>query len=82
MAGWHHRLNGDESEETPGDREGRGGLACCGPGGQKESDMTEQHPSSTVISCVTSDSPRKVARERTCSGRSVSFVCFFFFFHL
>ena len=29
MAGWHHWLNGDESELTPGDGEGQGSLECC-----------------------------------------------------
>jgi len=29
MAGWHHRLNGHESEWTPGIGDGQGGLACC-----------------------------------------------------
>ena len=24
MVGWHHQLNGHESEQTPGDREGQG----------------------------------------------------------
>ena len=28
MVGWHHRLNGHESEQTRGDSEGRGSLAC------------------------------------------------------
>ena len=42
MAGWHHRLNGHESEWTPGVGDGQGGLACCGSWGCKESDMTEQ----------------------------------------
>ena len=32
----------DESEQTPGDGDGQGGLACCSPWGRKESDMTEQ----------------------------------------
>ena len=27
--GWHHRLNGHEFEQTPGDSEGEGSLACC-----------------------------------------------------
>jgi len=40
MVGWHHRLNGHESEQTPGDREGQGSLACCSPWGRKESDTT------------------------------------------
>ena len=29
-----------EFEQTPGDSEGQGNLACCGPWGCKESDMT------------------------------------------
>ena len=29
MAGWHHRLDGRESEWTPGVDDGQGGLACC-----------------------------------------------------
>ena len=41
MVGWHHRLDGHEFEQTPGDGEGQGSLACCSPGGRKESDMTE-----------------------------------------
>ena len=41
MAGWHHWLNGHESEWTPGDGDGQGGLACCDSWGCKESDTTE-----------------------------------------
>ena len=41
--GWmHHRFNGHESEQAPGDGEGQGSLACCSPWGHKESDTTEQ----------------------------------------
>ena len=29
MAGWHHGLDGRESEWTPGDGDGQGGLVCC-----------------------------------------------------
>ena len=29
MAGWHHQLNGCESEWTSGVGDGQGGLACC-----------------------------------------------------
>ena len=32
MVGWHHRLNGREFEQTPGDGEGQGSLACCSHG--------------------------------------------------
>ena len=33
MVAWHHWLNGHESEQTPGDSEGQGSLACCSPWG-------------------------------------------------
>ena len=42
MAGWHHGLDGCESEWTPGAGDGRGGLACCNSWGGKESDTTER----------------------------------------
>ena len=42
MVGWHHWLNGHEYEQTPGDGEGQGRLACCIAWGCKELDMTEQ----------------------------------------
>ena len=32
MIGWHHQLSGHEFEQTEGDREGQGRLACCSPG--------------------------------------------------
>ena len=42
MAGWHHWLNGRESEWTPGVGDGQGGLVCCDSWGHKESDTTER----------------------------------------
>ena len=42
MAGWHHGLDGRESEWTPGDGDGQGGLVCCDSWSRKESDTTEQ----------------------------------------
>ena len=42
MAGWHHWLDGRESEWTPGVCDGQGGLACYDSWGRKESDMTER----------------------------------------
>ena len=45
MAGWHHWLDGRESEWTPGVGDGQGGLACCISWDQKSqtrlSDWTE-----------------------------------------
>ena len=42
MAGWHHRLDRHEFEQTSGVGDGQGGLACCDSWGHKESDTTEQ----------------------------------------
>ena len=41
MVGWHHWFNGHESEQTSGDSEWQGSLACYNPWGCKESDTTE-----------------------------------------
>ena len=42
MVGWHHRLDGHECEQAPGDGEGQGSLVCFSPWCRKESDMTER----------------------------------------
>ena len=42
MVGWHHQLDGHESEQDLGVADGQGGLACCSPRGRKELDTTEQ----------------------------------------
>ena len=42
MAGWHHLLDGRESEWTPGVGDRQGGLVCCDPWDHKELDMTER----------------------------------------
>ena len=46
MVEWHHRLNGHESERTPGDSEGQGSLACCSPLGHRVGHdlVTEKQP--------------------------------------
>ena len=41
IVGWHHRLDGHEFEQIPGDDEVQGSLVCCSPWGCKESDKTE-----------------------------------------
>ena len=41
MAGWHHWLDGRDSEWTPGVGDGQGGSACCDLWGHKELDTTE-----------------------------------------
>ena len=42
MAGWHHWLDGRESEWTPGVGDGQGGVVCFSSWGRKESDTTER----------------------------------------
>ena len=52
LVGWHHQLNGYESEQTPGDCEGQGSLACCSPWGRKELDTTWQLNNNSKIETV------------------------------
>ena len=40
MVGWHHQLFGHE--QTLGDSERQGNLACCSPWGHKESDVAQR----------------------------------------
>ena len=40
MVGWHRRLHGHELEQTPGDSEGWGNMACYSSWGFKKLDMT------------------------------------------
>ena len=35
IVGWHHQLNGHEFDQTPGDSEGQGSLACYSPWGRR-----------------------------------------------
>ena len=53
MAGWHHRLDGHEFEQTPGDGEGQGSLAGCRQRGHKKSDTIEQLNNSTDLTDMT-----------------------------
>ena len=36
MVRLHHQLSGQGFEQTPGDNEGKGELACCSPWSHKE----------------------------------------------
>ena len=42
MVRWYHQLNGHEFEQTLGNSEGQGSLACCSPWECKELDMPER----------------------------------------
>ena len=43
MVGWQHQFNGHEFEQTLGDNEGQGSLACCNPCGCKEWTFEESY---------------------------------------
>ena len=42
MVGWHHQLDGHESEQAPRVGDGQESLACCSPCHGKELDTAEQ----------------------------------------
>ena len=41
MVGWHHRLNGHELKQTPGDGEGHRSVECCTSRGCKETQLRD-----------------------------------------
>ena len=51
MVGWHHRLDGLESEQAPGVGDGQGSLACYSPQGCKELDTTEGMNNNNFRNC-------------------------------
>ena len=74
MAGWHHWLDGHESEWTPEVGDGQGDLACCDSWGRKESDTTKRLIWSDLIWVICAqDESNKV-----CFLLSTHFPCFLF----
>ena len=67
---WHQWLSGHEFEQTPGDAEGQGSLACCSPWGHKKSDTTEKlNNNKMVVSKLT------YLPEKEDTGREVDNFC-------
>ena len=58
MVGWHHRLDGHEFDQAPGDSEGRGSQVCCSPWGRRVRHdwETEQQKSLLIFWCYYSAS--------------------------
>ena len=54
MVGWHHRLNGHEFEQTAGDNERQGSIACCSPWDHRvRNDLaTEQQHVPESLCCI------------------------------
>ena len=50
IAGWHHRLNGHEFEQTLRDSEGQGNLVCCSHGVQRVNTTNWGRKKSTNLS--------------------------------
>ena len=60
MVGWHHQLNGHEFEQTLGESEGQGSLACCTSWGCRVGDdlaTEQQHCLFQVPLCIIQLSP-------------------------
>ena len=53
MVGWHHQLNGHESEQTLGDGERQGSLVCCSPWGRNQSELHAAAAAKLLQSCPT-----------------------------
>ena len=49
MVGWHHRLDGQESEPAPGDGEAQGSLSCYSPWGRER----VRRNCATELNCLT-----------------------------
>jgi len=81
MAGWHHSLDGRESQWTSGVGDGQGGLACCDSWGRKESDTTERLIWSDLIIILNSFSGKLLISSSFVwfGGHfSCSFICWIF----
>ena len=59
MVGWHHQLNGEEPEQTPGDSGGHESLVCCSPWGRRvvHDLATEQPPEDGLALPLTTAGP-------------------------
>ena len=66
IAGWHHWLDGHESEWTPGVGDGQGGLVCWDSWGHKESDTTEW------LNWTELNIPKYVAKDEECNYSAVT----------
>ena len=50
VVGWHHQLDGHEFEQTLGDGEGQGSLACCNPCGHSGRQLSDWTTTTKMIS--------------------------------
>ena len=57
MVRWHHQLNGHEFEQTPGNSEGQGSLACCSPCSHKELTWLSGEGNGAPLQCSCLENP-------------------------
>ena len=78
MVGWHHWVNGLQLEQTLGDSEVQGCLACCSPWGCKELDTTERLNNNNQVYIPLQPHPIKMwLLGRTFPGSGFAFFSFF-----
>ena len=68
MAGWHHWLDGRESQWTPGVGDGQRGLACCDSWGCKESDWATDLISDAHVGGASGEEPTRQCRRPNDEG--------------
>ena len=49
LRGWHYRLNECEFEQTRGESEGQGSLACCSPWGCKQTQLSDRTSNNNMV---------------------------------
>ena len=76
---WHHRLNGHESEQIPGDGEGQGSLAYCSPWDYKELDTTEWLSNNNISKAALMLSKYLLKKYLKCWTFCVVWLTFYFF---
>ena len=90
MVGWHHRLDEHGFGWTLGVGDGRGGLACCGSWGRRESDTTEQliwTELNLILLSLDISWPHEIFHTHTCISCQINHIlleqisCFLFLTH-
>ena len=59
MVGWHHSLTAREFEQTPGDSERQGSLACCTSQGHRVRHDLATKPQLLMISFISGEKTGK-----------------------
>ena len=81
MTGWHHRLNGQEFEQTPVDSGGQRGLAYCNSWGYRVGhDLATEQQQQTISSHSQLSSPPRTWRPQIYF--LFQWICLLWMFHI